>query len=157
QESFFPENGCPLKTIDVSETIHLIIIDTQWYLEYWDHHPTINDQCVIKTRERLMLELEMEIRNAQGKTIVFALHHPLYTNSTHGGQFALEKHLFPIQAKIPMPGLASLVAQIRAQGGVSIQDRYNKLYNDLMNRLETLATENGKIIFTSGHEHTLQY
>lgn len=157
QESFFPENGCPLKTIDVSETIHLIIIDTQWYLENWDHHPTINDQCVIKTRERLMLELEMEIRNAQGKTIVFALHHPLYTNSTHGGQFALEKHLFPIQAKIPMPGLASLVAQIRAQGGVSIQDRYNKLYNDLMNRLETLATENGKIIFTSGHEHTLQY
>ncbi|RXJ49885.1 metallophosphoesterase [Gelidibacter gilvus] len=157
ENSFFPENGCPLKTIEVSETIHMIIIDTQWYLENWDRHPTINEDCVIKTRERLLLELESEIKNAQGKTIVFAMHHPMYTNSTHGGQFALEKHLFPLQKKIPMPGLASLVAQIRAQGGVSIQDRYNELYNDLMHRLENLATENGNIVFVSGHEHTLQY
>ena len=157
ENSFFPEDGCPLKTIDVSETIQMIIIDTQWYLENWDHHPTINENCVIKTRERLMLELENEIKNAQGKTIVFAMHHPMYTNATHGGQFALEKHLFPIQKKIPMPGLASLAVQIRAQGGVSIQDRYNELYNDLMNRLENLATENGNIVFVSGHEHTMQY
>lgn len=157
ENSFFPEDGCPLKTIAVSETIHMIIIDTQWYLENWDHHPTINENCTIKTRERLLLELENEIKNAQGKTIVFAMHHPIYTNGTHGGQFALEKHLFPIQKKIPMPGLASLAVQIRAQGGVSIQDRYNELYNDLMNRLENLATENGNIIFVSGHEHTMQY
>ncbi|MEO5788288.1 metallophosphoesterase [Gelidibacter sp.] len=157
ENCFFPEDGCPLKTIEVSETIHMIIIDTQWYLENWDHHPTINENCVIKTRERLMLELENEIKNAHGKTIVFAMHHPMYTNATHGGQFALEKHLFPVQKKIPMPGLASLAIQIRAQGGVSIQDRYNELYNDLMNRLENLATENGNIVFVSGHEHTLQY
>lgn len=157
ENSFFPEDGCPLKSIDVSETIQLIIVDTQWYLENWDRHPTINEGCVIKTRERLMLELEGEIKKAQGKTIVFAMHHPMYTNSTHGGQFALEKHLYPMQKRIPMPGLASLVTQIRSQGGVSIQDRYNELYNNLMDRLENLATENGNIVFVSGHEHTLQY
>jgi len=157
ENSFFPEDGCPLKSIDVSETIQLIIVDTQWYLENWDRHPTINEGCVIKTRERLMLELEGEIKKAQGKTIVFAMHHPMYTNSTHGGQFALEKHLYPMQKRIPMPGLASLVTQIRSQGGVSIQDRYNELYNNLMDRLENLATENGNIVFVSGHEHTVQY
>ena len=155
--SFFPEKGCGLKTIEVSETIHMIIIDTQWYLENWDHHPNINDDCDIKTRERLMLEVENEVKQNHGKTIVFAMHHPLYTNGAHGGQFAIEKHLFPLQKHIPMPILASLVAQIRAQGGVSIQDRYNELYNDLMDRLETVATENGKIVFVSGHEHTMQY
>lgn len=157
KNSFFPENGCGLQTIDVSESIHVIIMDTQWYLENWDHHPTINDDCDIKTRERLMLEIENELKRAQGKTVVFAMHHPLYTNGVHGGQFAIEKHLFPIQKNLPLPILASLVAQIRAQGGVSIQDRYNELYNDLMDRLETLATENGNIIFVSGHEHTMQY
>ncbi|HLT34477.1 MAG TPA: metallophosphoesterase [Aquaticitalea sp.] len=155
--SFFPENGCPLESIDVSDTIQLIMIDTQWYLENWDFHPTINDGCEIKTRERLMLELEGEIKKAQGKTIVFAIHHPMYTNGAHGGQFALKKHLYPIQKKIPVPIFSSLITQIRTQGGVSIQDRYNELYNDLMNRLETLATENGNIVFVSGHEHTLQY
>lgn len=157
EHSFFPENGCPLKSIDVSESIQMIIIDTQWYLENWDRHPTINENCTIMTRERLMLELESVIKKSQGKTIVFAMHHPMYTNSSHGGQFALEKHLYPLQNKIPMPGLASLVAQVRSQGGVSIQDRYNELYHNLMNRLESLATENGNIIFVSGHEHTLQY
>lgn len=157
EHSFFPEDGCPLKVIEVSETIEMIIIDTQWYLENWDNHPTINESCVIKTREQFMLELKNAIKDAQGKTIVFAMHHPLYSNGTHGGQFALEKHLFPVQDKIPVPGLASLGVLIRAQGGVSIQDRYNQRYNDLMNRLENLATENGNIVFVSGHEHSLQY
>lgn len=157
EDSFFPQNGCPLESIDVSETIQLIIIDTQWYLENWDFHPTINDGCEIKTRERLMLELEGEIKKAQGKTVVFAMHHPMYTNGVHGGQFSLKKHLYPVQKNIPVPIFSSLLTQVRTQGGVSIQDRYNELYNDLMNRLETLATENGNIVFVSGHEHTLQY
>lgn len=157
EDSFFPENGCPLESIDVSDSIQLIVIDTQWYLENWDFHPTINDGCEIKTRERLMLELEGEIKKAQGKTVVFAMHHPMYTNGVHGGQFALKKHLYPVQKNIPVPIFSSLLTQVRTQGGVSIQDRYNELYNDLMNRLETLATESGNIVFVSGHEHTLQY
>ena len=157
EDSFFPENGCPLESVDVSDTVQLIIIDTQWYLENWDAHPTINDGCEIKTRERLMLELEGEIKKAQGKTVVFAMHHPMYTNGVHGGQFALKKHLYPTQKKIPVPILSSLLTQVRTQGGISIQDRYNELYNDLMNRLETIATESGNIVFVSGHEHTMQY
>ncbi|MCK7589038.1 metallophosphoesterase [Subsaxibacter sp. CAU 1640] len=156
-DTFLPKNGCPLESIDVSETIQLIIIDTQWYLENWNHHPTINDKCEIKTRERLMLEVEGEIKKAQGKTIVIAMHHPMFTNGVHGGQFAFNKHLYPTQSNIPLPILSSLVAQIRTQGGISIQDRYNELYNNLMKRLETLATESGNITFVSGHEHTLQY
>lgn len=156
-DSFYPKNGCPLESIDVNDNIQMIIIDTQWYLENWDFHPTINDGCEIKTRERLMLELEGEIKKAQGKTIIFAMHHPMFTNGVHGGQFAFRKHLFPIQKNIPIPVLSSLITQIRTQGGISIQDRYNELYNDLMNRLETLATESGNIVFVSGHEHTLQY
>ena len=157
KDSFYPENGCPMKSIDVSESIQLIIIDTQWYLTNWNHHPGINDECEIKTRERLLLEVEGEIKKAQGKTIVFAMHHPMYTNGVHGGQFALKKHLYPTQRNIPVPILSSLVTQIRTQGGISIQDRYNELYNDLMNRLETMVTESGNITIVSGHEHNLQY
>ena len=56
-----------------------------------------------------------------------------------------------------MPILASLVTQIRTQGGVSIQDRYNERYNELMNRIETMALEYNNVVFASGHEHTLQY
>ncbi|MEZ4792551.1 MAG: metallophosphoesterase [Gelidibacter sp.] len=157
KDSFLPEKGCPMESIDISDTVQLIILDTQWYLENWDKHPTINDECEIKTRERLMLEVEGEIKKAQGKTVVIAMHHPMYSNGVHGGQFAFKKHLYPTQCNIPVPILSSLTVQVRTQGGISIQDRYNELYNNLMKRLETLATESGNITFVSGHEHTLQY
>lgn len=157
KNTFLPENGCPLESVDVSETIQLIIIDTQWYLENWNHNPTINDECEIKTRERLFEEVEGELKKAQNKTVVFAMHHPMYTNGIHGGYYAASKHLFPTQKKIPLPGLASLLAQVRTQGGVSIQDRYNERYHKLMSRLETMTLDAKNVVFVSGHEHTMQY
>ena len=157
KNTFKPENGCPIESIEVSEKVQLIVVDSQWYLENWNKNPTINDECEIKTRERFFLELEGELKKAQNKRVVFAMHHPVYTNGTHGGFFDASKHLYPTQKKIPLPILSSLLTQVRTQGGVSIQDRYNERYNELMNRIETMALEYNNIIFASGHEHSLQY
>ncbi|WP_299764863.1 metallophosphoesterase [uncultured Dokdonia sp.] len=156
-EAFQPENGCPIESISISEEIELIIIDSQWYIENWDRNPTMNDECEIRTRADFFLEIESEFKKNNEKTILVAMHHPMYTNGIHGGTFAIEKHLFPFQAKIPLPGIASLVTQVRGQGGVSIQDRVNKRYTELMDRLATLSYDTNKVIFVSGHEHSLQY
>jgi hypothetical protein len=157
KNTFLPENGCPIESIDVNENIQLLIVDSQWYLEDWNKHPTINDDCDIKTHSQFFDEIKSEIKKAQTKTLVFAIHHPLFTNGSHGGQFSADKHLFPFQSKLPLPIFASLITQLRSQGGVSSQDRYNEKYNDLMTRIKTLATGNGNIVFVSGHEHGLQY
>lgn len=157
KNTFKPENGCPLESIDVGETIQLIIIDTQWYLENWNKNPTINDNCEIKTRIRFLEELEGELKKAQHKRVIIAMHHPMFTNGIHGGYYAARKHLFPFQSNLPLPIIGSLITQIRTQGGVSIQDRYNERYNELMKRLETMALDYNNVVFTSGHEHTLQY
>ena len=154
---FQPENGCPIKKIAVSNEVTLLILDTQWYLEDWDKHPTINDECDIKTRKEFFLEIEGELKKNNEKTIIIAMHHPMFTNGTHNGNFPVDKHLFPFQSRIPLPGIASLVTQIRSQGGVSPQDRTNKKYSSLMDRLATLAQDTNKAIFVSGHEHSLQY
>lgn len=152
-----PSNGCPLESISVSPNIQLIMIDSQWYLEDWNLHPNINENCEIKSREKFFIELELELEKNKNKNIVFAMHHPMFTNGTHGGFFGANKHLYPTQKKIPLPGLSSLVAQIRAQGGVSVQDRYNELSNKFMNRLATVARNFDNLVFASGHEHTLQH
>ena len=157
KNTFQPENGCPIEDFDIGENIKLIVIDTQWYLENWNTNPTINDDCEIKTRERFFQELEGELKKAQNKTTIIAMHHPMFTNGTHGGHYGAEKHLFPTQKKIPLPILATLLTQVRTQGGVSIQDRYNERYNELMNRIETLAIDEKNVVFVSGHEHTMQY
>jgi len=157
KNTFQPENGCPIEDIDIGDHIKLIVVDTQWYLENWNDNPTINDKCEIKTRARFFEELEGEIKKAQNKTTIIAMHHPMYTNGVHGGYYGAKKHLYPTQSKIPLPILASLATQIRTQGGVSIQDRYNERYNELMKRIETLTFDKENIVFVSGHEHTLQY
>ncbi|HKJ06009.1 MAG TPA: metallophosphoesterase family protein, partial [Flavobacteriaceae bacterium] len=58
KNTFLPEDGCPIERVEVNDKIRLIIIDTQWYIENWNHHPTINDDCEIKTRDRFFEEIE---------------------------------------------------------------------------------------------------
>ena len=157
KESFQPENGCPIEMKSISDSVELMIIDTQWYLENWDKHPTINDDCKIRNRADLFLEIENEFKKNNEKTILVAMHHPMYTNGIHGGKYGVRKQLYPTQGSVPLPVLASLVTQIRSQGGVSIQDRYNKQYNELMQRISVLAKDTDKVIFASGHEHSIQY
>ncbi len=156
-EAFQPENGCPIEKIEITENIELIILDTQWYIADWDKHPTINDDCDIKSRKAFFLEIENELKKNNEKTILIAMHHPAFTYGLHGGFYNFQNHVFASGNKIPVPILASLITQVRSQGGVSPQDRYNNRYNELMNRIITLATDSDRVIFASGHEHTLQY
>ncbi|MGB8703679.1 MAG: metallophosphoesterase [Gillisia sp.] len=153
-----PNTGCGLEVMDITDNIALILIDSQWFLEDWDKNPRINDNCSeIKTREAMLLEVASEIKKNENKTTIIAMHHPLYTNGVHGGQYNFDKNLYPSQKKIPVPILGSLAALIRTSGGVSIQDRQNERYKSMANRLITLAQTSDRLIFASGHEHTLQY
>ena len=157
KDVFQPKNGCPYKKIAVTPNIEILVIDTEWYITNWDNHPTVNDDCDIKTRDDFFIEIEDELKKNNEKTIILTMHHPGYTYGTHGGHFSIDKHLFPFQSKIPMPGLASIIAQVRSQGGVSPQDRSNKLYSELMDRLITLSKDSDRLILVSGHEHGMQY
>ncbi len=157
EDIFLPKNGCPIESVEITDNIQLVIIDTQWYLEDWNHHPEMNRKCDIKSREKYFEEIEGEIKKNQNKTILFAMHHPMYTNGVHGGKFALAKHLFPTQSKFPVPIFSSLVTQIRTQGGVSKQDRFNEKYNELMSRMAVLVKNSERLVLLSGHEHNIQY
>lgn len=151
KNTFLPENGCPIEKVDLSDEVVLIIIDSEWYLADWDKYPTINDDCDIKTRTKFFDELEGEIKKAQGKTTLIAVHHPMFTNGSHGGQYSFSSHLKPF------PVLGTLKNLIRKAGGVTTVDVQNKLYNAFRKRVITLSQENDKVVFVSGHDHNLQY
>jgi len=153
-----PTPGCGLEIRDLSDDLTMIIIDSQWYLEDWDKNPTINDNCPeIKTREALFTEIETELKKDQNKNVIIALHHPMYTNGVHGGNYQLNRHLYPSQKKIPLPILGSLAMLIRTTGGVSIQDAQNERYKSFRDRLETLSKDYKRVMYISGHEHNIQY
>ncbi len=151
KDSFLPESGCPIDKIHVSDDIELILIDSHWYVTNWDKIPTINDNCDIKTRARFLDEFSDLIKKARGKTTIIALHHPMFSNGTHGGQYTFGNNLSPL------PVLGNLKNIIRKTGGISTTDLQNIRYNELKTRLVTLAQNNKKVVFVSGHEHSLQY
>ncbi len=154
---FFPEDGCPMKTIDINDQVTVIAIDTEWYLTNWDKRPDINDKCEIKDRGKFFEELEGEIKKNANKTTIIAMHHPMFSYGPHGGQYKFKQHLYPKGGFGPLPILGTFVNVLRRTTGASIADIQNKRYTELKNRVVTLAQYSDKVIFTSGHEHTLQY
>ena len=142
-----PNNGCALEGIDISDDIYLLAIDTQWYLEDWDNYPKMNAKCEIKTRDKFFTEIESELKKNANKTIIVAMYHPLITYGEHGGKYPLIHKDF----------YSTFIKQVKIQGAVSKMDRYNKSYNELVDRLKVITKDLDKLIFVSGLDESLQY
>ena len=157
KDPFLPENGCPIDVVEIGDDVAIITIDSEWYLTNWDKRPDINDKCDIKSREKFFLELEDAIKDYRDRTTVIAMHHPTNSYGEHGGQYSLRKQFYPKKMAVPLPILGSFINVLRSTSGASIEDVNNKRYRELMNRVTTLAQYSDRVIFASGHEHTLQY
>ncbi|PXY45770.1 metallophosphoesterase [Flavobacterium hydrophilum] len=157
KKAFLPRKSCAIEDVKIDSTITLVTVDSEWFLEDWDDHPTINDNCDIKTREDFFDELENVLNKNQEKTVVLAIHHPLMSNGSHGGQFSLEKQLFPLEKKIPLPVIGSFINLLRKTSGASPQDLQNKQYTIYSKRIKTLLQKQKNVIVVSGHDHNLQY
>lgn len=128
---FYPDEGCPIKKTDITDDVVLITVDSQWYLEDWNNHIYLNEDCDIKNRTQFFLEFESMLKKSQGKTIMVAMHHPVFSNTKEG-----------------------LLAKT---GGTSLHDFQNKQNKKFRNRLITLARQTENIFFVSGHDKNLQY
>lgn len=157
KNAFLPNDGCPLKKVEISDKIVLIIVDSQWYLENWNDNPTMNDNCKIKSRQHFFKEFESLIKKNATKTTIVAIHHPMFSNGSHGGQYSLKQQFYPANNKIPLPLLGTVVNVLRKTSGISTQDMVNPYYLELKKRLVTISQKSEKLIFVSGHEHNLQY
>ncbi|GEQ87219.1 hypothetical protein ULMS_27270 [Patiriisocius marinistellae] len=158
EDILVPKNGAPLKSIEVNDAVQMIIVDSQWYILNWYLNPEMNDKSEIKSREKLLSEIKGELKKNANKTILFVMHHPMFTNGLHGGRFSFRDHIFPLGGDIPLPGIATLITQIRSQGGIAIQDRFNAKYRELMEELQIMLDNPAlRTVLISGHEENLQY
>lgn len=156
KKSFLPRKNCGIERLKINEEIVLLVIDSQWYLENWNHYPTMNDDCDIKTREDFFEEIKSELNKYQNELILLAIHHPLFSNSSHGGQhLSWRQQLFPF-GNFPLPVLGTLFNFLRTTIGIP-QDLHSAPYRELANRIKTEITDRENVIVVSGHEHNLQY
>ena len=151
KNTFLPENGCPIEKVKISDDVVLLIVDSYWYITNWDKHPTINDDCDINTRKDFLDELGSEIKKARGKTTLIALHHPMFNNGAYNGQYTFGSHISPL------PVIGTIKNAVRKTAGIDMGDMQNAMYNQLQKRITSLARQNDKVVFVSGHDQSLQY
>lgn len=155
-KAFLPRKSCGLERFKINSDVILLAIDSQWYLENWDHYPTINADCDIKTREEYWDEFKSELDKYQNETVMIAIHHPVVSNSSHGGHLnSWDQQIYPV-GKIPLPIIGSVFNLIRKTVGIP-QDLHSKPYRELANRIKTELADRENVLILSGHEHNLQY
>ena len=128
---FLPNKSDPISHSNIGDNIVLITIDSQWFLEDWNNHIYLNEDSEIQNRTLFFLEFENQIKKAQGKIKIIAIHHPIETLTKQGF--------------------------IANTGGTNLQDFQNKQYRKLRSRLKTIARSTDNIIFISAHDKNLQY
>lgn len=155
--TFQPENGCPLEVIDVDDDTEIIIIDSQWYIEDWSKQTDFNDKCQLKTRAQFLKLLSSEVRKARHKNVLIFMHHPLYTNGIYGGEMSGNILVKPSPENLYIPFAGALWTFVRTQGGLSKQDQFNPLMNDLMAQIKILTNQAERVFILSAHEQSMQY
>ncbi len=157
-----PQNGCggPVPVV-LNDDLVMLIIDSQWWLQDWTIEPKMNEGCDIQSKDEFITAFREQVALYRDKQIVVAMHHPLYTQGSHGGHFTLKNHLFPLTSLVkwlylPLPVIGSFYPFIRWLIKHP-QDLKNHMYKSLREDLLKDLDYDGEMIFLSGHEHCLQY
>ncbi len=162
ERHFFPEQGCGgPEVVEINDQLIVVFVDSQWYLEDWDHEPEINDGCEFKSRKDFAFHFEEVVRKYRNKNVVIAIHHPVFSYGPHGGFFTAKDHLFPINKDnkkvfVPLPVIGTMSAFYRNAIG-NRGDLNHKNYKSLIADVLAGAKKNGSYIFVSAHENNMQY
>ncbi|MBM1104581.1 hypothetical protein JQC67_00385 [Aurantibacter crassamenti] len=150
--NFFPENACPLEHKVINDDLDLILVDSKWFISNWSRVENINKKCSdVNTRRRFIQELEGYINDGQGKNIIIAMHHPVFSNGENAGHTTFKNHLLPI------PVFGSLQQVIGDLGAFNPNNLNSRRYNYLRIMVSSLAQASDRITLVSGHEESLQY
>lgn len=162
KQYFYPGGACgDPQTLIINDQLVIVLIDSEWWLQNWDKHQSINEGCDIKSRSFFKFQFEEAVRKYRNRNVIVAMHHPLFSNGNHGGYFTAKEHVFPLTAVndnlyLPLPGIGSLLAFFRGTVGIP-QDISNGKYKAMRKDILAGLTKNGTYIVASGHEHGLQY
>ncbi|WP_426060983.1 metallophosphoesterase [Hymenobacter sp. B1770] len=159
--TFVPDNGCPGPFVEqVSGEVLFIGLDTEWWLHKHEKPYGLNSTCSAATEEEFLRQLDQALARNRGKHIVVSAHHPLMTNSNHGGYYSVMDHMFPLRLirdglYVPLPVIGSLYPYFRQLGGVD-QDLPHYRYKLLSERLQAIFRRYDNVVYTAGHDHNLQ-
>ena len=113
--TFLPDSACagPVE-VELDENTVLIAIDTQWFLQKSTNSKGENSWCdEVLSESDFLIQLDDALIRNQDKNVIVAGHHPVMSNSHHGGKFSWKQHLFPLTEAadnfyLPLPVVGSI-------------------------------------------------
>ncbi len=157
---YYPKDGCPgPEEVQLGPNVWAILFDSQWWLHTFTK-PGIESDCACKTQEEVVTLMQDILERHAKDLVLICCHHPFISNGVHGGFFKLKQHLFPFtdilpSLYIPMPLLGSIYPIARGVFGTP-QDLNHPNYVNMVTRIREVTKDRRNVIFTAGHEHTLQ-
>lgn len=158
---FLPNLGCPGPyELHLSENMVILIIDSEWWLTPHEKPIGPENGCFVDDRFDFIVQFQDAVQRNSDKNILIVQHHPLFSNSNHGGRFSLFDNIFPLtlvrdNLYIPLPLIGSLYPLLRKYG-VSRQDIPNPLYQEYISEILSVIEDKPNVIFAAGHDHNLQ-
>jgi len=162
EANFLPDGGCPGPVaLNLSDEWLMIALDTEWWISQSIKPNNTVENCLSQTREEVMTGIENIVDAHEGKHILVAAHHPLYSNGPHRGKFSWKDHLFPLTnikpwLYLPLPVIGSTYPIYRHLG-LSAQDISNAHYQEFIAEILEATEEASNRYFASGHEHNLAF
>ncbi len=162
ETAYLPQGGTlgPV-TWEINDQLLILIINTQWWVQT-GHRPLERSpgQPYNVSRD-FYPALDALLKEHQGKFIVLAAHHPLYSNALHGGKFTVKQHLFPLtfinkRALIPLPLAGSIFRLYRKYMGMH-EDMSYPPFRKFRRRILRVLHQHKSIFYVAGHDHNLQY
>ena len=142
-----PENSCGgVEIKDISETLALVFIDSEWYFRNWEDDKESNKDCEAKSRPQFWSQIDDELGKLKSKQIILFTRHPLYRYDELGGYFSLSDNVFPFRKfhpslYVPLPFVGTLFNDTYAyfnNRDFSISPYYQEYSNNLFNIVNNL-------------------
>ncbi|MBX7183127.1 MAG: metallophosphoesterase [Bacteroidia bacterium] len=154
QHTFLPLNGFPgPESMLIGPKLRMVFIDTQWWLQSQFFHstPKFPGMNRKQTSQAFFQRLDslLKASKANGEQIIVSAHHPLFSMGHHG------------RPKQPLRFLVNWTPfQIFGLLGLNrmlVQDIPQPRYKRLKKKFLALFDSYENLIYTSGHDHNLQY
>lgn len=156
----WPLNGCPGPVeVELDEKVVLVFVDSQWFLHVNDK-PGAESNCDSKTVDEFIIQLQEIADRHPNQLLILTMHHPMYTRGSHGGNYTLKSHIFPLtdaipNLYIPLPVIGSIYPLTRGVFG-SLQDVNHPLYRNMAKQIEQVLKTHPNAMQVAGHDHSLQ-
>lgn len=148
KKTFYPSNGCPgPKSIELNKYTVLIAINSQWFIHPHNRPEFPRTDCSVLTEEEFWEELEDEIEDAEGKNVIIAAHHPIFSSGQFAGKKLNHFHLLPL--------FGTLYTSFRQQIGRP-EDMTNPAYQNYIYRIKSILSNHASLVYVSGHEFHLE-